>query len=346
MATAPCAQFRASGADGETGGTPDVRILITGGAGYIGSHTAQRFAAAGFEPVVFDNLQTGHRWAVRWGPLAEGDLSDRDRLREALAAYQPEAVIHFAGSAYVGESMQQPGKYFRNNVVNSLNLLDAMADAGVRHIVFSSSCTTYGVPQRLPISEEHPQHAVSPYGESKLFVERALGWYSAPSGLRFAALRYFNAAGAAPDGSIGEVHDPETHLIPLVIQAALGQRPLVEVYGDDYPTPDGTAIRDYVHVQDLAEAHVQALRYLLDGGANVALNLGTGQGHSVRDVIATVERVGGRPVPRRIAPRRPGDPPALVADAAKALTVLGWQPKLSSLDTIVETAWRWHEQRR
>jgi UDP-arabinose 4-epimerase len=323
-----------------------MRVFITGGAGYIGSHTAQRFALAGFEPVVFDNMQTGHRWAVRWGPLAEGDLSDSNRLRDVLARYRPEAVIHFAGSAYVGESMQQPRKYFRNNVVNSLNLLDAMADTGVRHVVFSSSCTTYGTPQRLPIAEDHPQQAVSPYGESKLFVERALGWYSAPYDLHFAALRYFNAAGADPDGTIGEVHDPETHLIPLVIQTALGQRPFVEVYGTDYPTPDGTAIRDYVHVLDLADAHVRALQHLLDGGENVALNLGTGRGHSVLEVIAAVERVGGRPVTMRTAPRRPGDPPSLVADAGKALRVLGWQPQHSSLDTIVQTAWRWHERRQ
>lgn len=322
-----------------------MRVLITGGAGYIGSHTAKRLAAAGIEPVVFDNMQTGHRWAVRWGPLVEGDLSDSAAIRAALAQYRPAAVIHFAASAYVGESMRDPRRYFRNNVVNSLNLLDAIVDAGVKRIVFSSSCTTYGEPERLPLTEEHPQHAVSPYGESKLFVEHALGWYAAPYGLHFAALRYFNAAGADLEGEIGEVHDPETHLIPLVMQAALGRRPAVEVYGTDYPTPDGTAIRDYVHVTDLAAAHLRALHHLIDGGANVAVNLGTGQGHSVREVIAAVERVAGRPVPIRLGPRRPGDPPALVADPTKARTTLGWQPECSDLDTIVRTAWHWQTER-
>jgi UDP-arabinose 4-epimerase len=321
-----------------------MRVLIVGGAGYIGSATAKRFAAAGIEPVVFDNLQTGHRWAVRWGPYVEGDLSDSLVILRALREYQPEAVVHFAGSAYVGESMAQPRQYFRNNVVNSLNLLDAMVDAGVMYVVFSSSCTTYGLPQRLPLAEDHPQHALSPYGESKLFVEHGLRWYSGPYGLHYAALRYFNAAGADADGSIGEVHDPETHLIPLVIQAALGRRPALEVFGTDYPTIDGTAVRDYIHVTDLAEAHLRALRFLLDGGENLELNLGTGQGYTVKEVIAAVERIGGRPVPVRLGPRRPGDAPALVADATRARTVLGWQPECSDLDTIVRTAWRWHEQ--
>jgi UDP-arabinose 4-epimerase len=321
-----------------------MRILITGGAGYIGSHTAKCLAAAGLEPVVFDNMQTGHRWAVRWGPLVDADLSDGAAIRAALAQYQPEVVIHFAASAYVGESMQHPRRYFRNNVVNSLNLLDAMVDAGVKHIVFSSSCTTYGEPEHLPLTEDHPQHAVSPYGESKLFVEHALGWYAAPYGLHFAALRYFNAAGADPEGETGEVHDPETHLIPLVMQAALGRRAAIEIYGTDYPTPDGTAIRDYVHVTDLATAHLRALRYLIDGGDNLAVNLGTGEGHSVREVIAAVERVAGRPVPVRLGPRRPGDPPALVADPAKARAMLGWQPEYSDLATIVRTAWHWQER--
>ena len=323
-----------------------MRVLITGGAGYIGSHTAQRFAASGVEPVAFDNLQTGHRWAVRWGPLVEGDLADGGAIWEALQQYRPEAVIHFAGSAYVGESVQQPRQYFRNNVVNSLNLLDAMVDTGVQYIVFSSSCTTYGEPQRLPLAEDHPQHAVSPYGESKLFVEHALGWYAGPYRLHYAALRYFNAAGADPDGGIGEVHDPETHLIPLAIQAALGQRPALEIFGTDYPTPDGTAIRDYVHVADLAEAHVLALQHLMNGGDNLAANLGTGQGYSVRQMIAAIERIGGRPVPLRIGPRRPGDPPALVADAAKAQRVLHWQPQCSDIDMIIRTAWRWHNERQ
>ena len=321
-----------------------MRVLIVGGAGYIGSATAKCFANAGIEPVVFDNLQTGHRWAVRWGPLVEGDLGDTEAIQGALREYQPEAVVHFAGSAYVGESMAQPRQYFRNNVVNSLNLLDAMVDVGVRYLVFSSSCTTYGLPQRLPLAEDHPQHALSPYGESKLFVEHVLRWYSGPYGLHYAALRYFNAAGADADGSLGEAHDPETHLIPLVMQAALGRRPAVELYGTDYPTVDGTPVRDYVHVADLAEAHLRALRSLMDGSDNLELNLGTGRGYTVKEVIAAVERIGGRAVPVRIGPRRPGDAPALVADASKARALLGWQPVCSDLETIVRTAWRWHSQ--
>jgi UDP-glucose-4-epimerase GalE len=221
-----------------------------------------------------------------------------------------------------------------------------VVDAGVKYVVFSSSCTTYGEPQRLPLAEDHPQHAVSPYGESKLFIEHALRWYSGPYGLRYAALRYFNAAGADPDGEIGEVHDPETHLIPLVIQAALGRRPALEVYGTDYPTADGTAVRDYVHVADLAEAHVRALRFIMGNDQNLQLNLGTGRGYSVREVIGAVERIGGRPVPLRTGPRRAGDPAALVADATAANTQLGWQPRVSDLDTIVRTAWRWHAERQ
>lgn len=319
-----------------------MRILITGGAGYIGSHTAQRMAAADFEPIIFDNLSTGHHWAVQWGSLVTGDLRDRKQVQEALVTYQPEAVIHFAANAYVGESVQNPRKYFQNNVVGSLNLLDAMVDAGVRYLIFSSSCTTYGLPQQLPLTEDHPQHAVSPYGESKLFVEHALQWYAEPYGLHYVALRYFNAAGADPNGRIGELHAPETHLIPLAIQAALGQHPALEIFGSDYPTPDGTAIRDYVHVVDLAAAHMLALQYLLNGGDNVAVNLGTGRGYSVQEVIHMVEQVGGRPVPTRQGPRRPGDPPALVADPTRAAQLLHWQPQYSDLASIVQTAWHWH----
>ncbi|MCL4545311.1 MAG: UDP-glucose 4-epimerase GalE [Chloroflexi bacterium] len=321
-----------------------MRVLVTGGAGYIGSHTTRRLAAAGFETAVFDNLGTGHRWAVRWGPLFEGDLNDEQALAAAFATFRPDAVVHFAASAYVGESVQYPRKYFHNNVVASLSLLDAMLDFNVKTIVFSSSCTTYGMPQRLPLTEDHPQAAVSPYGESKLFVEHALRWYAQAYGLRFAALRYFNAAGADPDGELGEVHHPETHLIPLAIQAAAGQRPLLEVYGDDYPTPDGTAIRDYIHVADLAEAHALALQHLTRGGESLAVNLGTGRGYSVREVLTTVERIGGLRVPTHVGPRRSGDPPALVADPTQALRVLDWRPQYSSLETIVQTAWRWHAE--
>jgi UDP-glucose-4-epimerase GalE len=322
-----------------------MRVLVTGGAGYIGSHTCKALARAGFEPVAFDNLRTGHRWAVKWGPLVEADLADRDAILEALRAHRVEAVIHFAASAYVGESMQNPRKYFRNNVVNTLNLLEAMQDAGVDIIVFSSSCAAYGIPARVPIPEDHPCRPISPYGESKLFVERALEWYGRAYGLRWISLRYFNAAGADPDGELGEVHEPETHLIPLAIEAALGRRLCLEIYGTDYPTPDGTAVRDYVHVQDLARAHVLALGYLLSGGEGVCLNLGTGRGHSVREVIGAVERVGGREVPVREAPRRPGDPPILVAAPGEAERSLGWRPECTELLDIVETAWEWHARR-
>lgn len=320
------------------------RVLVTGGAGYIGSHTAKALAGVGWEPIVLDNLSTGHQWAVKWGPLERADLAEVERVRQVIEQYKVEAVIHFAGSAYVGESMVNPQKYFRNNVGNTLNLLDAMRDTGVKHIVFSSTCATYGVPQTDPIPEDHPQVPVNVYGESKLSAERAIRWYGHAYGLRWLVLRFFNAAGADPGGELGEVHDPEPHLIPLVIQAALGQRPGVEIYGTDYPTPDGTAVRDYTHVLDLAQAHIKALRYLLDGGESVALNLGKGKGHSVREVIQTVERVSGLSVPVKEVSRRQGDPPVLVADARKAEQVLGWQAEWEDLDRIVKTAWDWHSQ--
>ena len=322
-----------------------MRVLVTGGAGYVGSHTTKVLVHSGFQPVVLDSLQAGHRWAARWGPLVVGDLADTGLLQAVLREYRVEAVIHFAAHAYVAESIADPRKYFRNNVANTLNLLEAMLDNGVRHIVFSSSCAGYGIPEAIPIREDHPQRPVNPYGESKVFVERVLDWYGRACGLRWMALRYFNAVAADPEGEIGEEHEPETHLLPLVIQAALGQRPFVEIYGTDYPTPDGTAIRDYVHVTDLGEAHVLALRYLADGGSSLALNLGTGKGHSVREVIQAVERVGGRRVPVREAGRRAGDPPALVADASRAVQVLGWRPRYPELDSLVEAAWRWHTSR-
>jgi len=317
-------------------------VLVTGGAGYIGSQTAKQLAQAGHQPVVADNLSCGHERAVKWGPFERGDLADRAWVEEVLRRHRIEAVVHFAASTYVGESMTAPGKYFRNNTVNSLHLLEAMTAAGVEHIVFSSSCATYGVPRELPIAESHPQAPVNPYGESKLFVERMLHWFGEAHGLRSAALRYFNAAGADPDGAIGEDHDPETHLLPLVIDAALGRRPPVGVFGTDYPTPDGTAIRDYIHVADLADAHLAALDYLRRGGASTAVNLGTGRGHSVLEVITAVERVGGKAVPRNHVPRRAGDPPSLVADATRAAAVLSWTPRFPELQTIVEHAWRWH----
>jgi UDP-arabinose 4-epimerase len=321
----------------------DMRVLVTGGAGYIGSQTAKALASSGFEPVVLDNFSTGHRESVKWGPQVEADLADRNAIRQVLATYKVRSVIHFAASAYVGESVDHPRKYFRNNVVNTLNLLEALVDAGIRQVVFSSSCATYGAPAKIPIVEDQVQIPVNPYGESKRFVENVLHWFGLAYGLRCIALRFYNAAGADPEGEVGEDHDPETHLIPSAIQAATGQRRSMELYGTDYPTPDGTAIRDYIHVADLAEAHVLALQHLSTAQpGGMALNLGTGKGHSVREVIAAVERVGGRPVPVREMARRAGDPPVLIADAGKARRVLGWQPRLSSLETIVETAWRWH----
>src|SRR6202048_765098 len=320
-----------------------MRVLITGGAGYIGSHTAKALARVGIEPVIYDNLSTGHRWAVKWGPLVEADLCDYQALKETIEQYDITAAIHFAAHAYVGESVREPRKYFQNNVTNTLNLLDALLDAGVDRVVFSSSCAVYGIPHSTkPISEDNPKLPVNPYGESKLFIERVLDWYGRAYGLRWAALRYFNAAGADPDGELGEVHDPETHLLPLVIDAAMGKLSFVEVFGVDYPTADGTCIRDYIHVSDLAEAHVLALQQLLSGSESFAVNLGTGRGASVREIVAAVERVVGVKVEVRQASRRPGDPPVLVADPARAENLLHWRPKLSSLQNIVSTAWDWH----
>lgn len=317
-------------------------ILISGGAGYIGSHTAKSLSRSGFEPVVYDNLSTGHRWAVKWGPLVEADLSDQASLKQTLKQYNVTAAIHFAAHAYVGESVREPRRYFENNVTNTLHLVHALLDAGVNHIVFSSSCAVYGEPQSFPISESHSKLPVNPYGESKLFIERVLDWYGRAYGLRWAALRYFNAAGADPDGELGEVHNPETHLVPRLIEAALGRLESVEIYGADYSTDDGTAVRDYVHVLDLAEAHVATLQYLLSGGKSFSANLGTGRGASVREVITAVERVSRTRIKTKLALRRPGDPPVLIADSTNAEKLLDWRPRLSSLDDIVSSAWDWH----
>ena len=321
-------------------------ILVTGGAGYVGSHACKALAAAGWRPVVYDNLSRGRRAAVRWGPLVEGDLADRAAVMAALSAHNIGAVMHFAAFAYVGESVGDPELYYHNNLGGTLSLLSAMRAAGVATLVFSSTCAVYGVPASVPIREDCPKVPLNPYGETKLAIERALHWYSGAYGLRHAALRYFNAAGCDPEGEIGEDHDPETHLIPRVLRAALGTAEPVEIYGTDYPTPDGTAIRDYIHVTDLADAHVKALADLAAGGDSMALNLGTGSGASVREVVAAVERVAGRRVPKREAARRPGDPPELVADPALARARLGWQPRHSDLDTIVGTALAWETRRR
>ena len=319
-------------------------ILVTGGAGYVGSHACKALAKAGYVPVVFDNLSRGHREAVRWGPLVEGDLSDRAALLAAIEQYSVAAVMHFAAFAYVGESVADPELYYRNNVGGTLILLGAMREAGIGSIVFSSTCAVYGIPEKIPMREDTPLGPVNPYGETKLAIERALRWYGPAYGIRFAALRYFNAAGADPEGELGERHDPETHVIPLAIRAGLGRAGSISIFGTDYPTKDGTAIRDYIHVADLADAHVRALGYLDKGGDSAAINLGTGSGTSVLELLASVERVGGRKVPRRLAPRREGDPPALVADPGRAAELLGWRATQSDIDTIVRTAMAWHGQ--
>ena len=321
-------------------------ILVTGGAGYIGSHACKALAKAGYEPVSYDSLVRGHREAVRWGPLVEGDLADRELLAATMKRHAVAAVMHFAAFAYVEESVKRPELYFRNNVINSLGLFETMLAAKVKRIVFSSTCATYGVPTEMPIRETTPQRPVNPYGEGKLMVERALSWLGPAHGLTHTCLRYFNAAGADPDGETGEDHDPETHLIPLILDAALKRRSRIDIYGTDYPTPDGTAVRDYIHVQDLAEAHVKALQYLEGGGESVALNLGTGRGCSVRETIAAAERVTGLAIPKQESPRRAGDPPMLVADPSLAGKVLGWQARMSGMDNIIATAWAWHNRRQ
>jgi UDP-glucose 4-epimerase len=318
-----------------------MRILVTGGAGYIGSHAVRLFLGRGHDVWVYDNLAMGHRAAVPGDRLIVGDLAELPRLDHALVMQRIEAVVHFAAFAFVGESVRDPGKYYQNNLVNTLNLMDCLRRQGIGKFVFSSTCATYGVPQQVPITEEEPQRPINPYGRAKLAVEQALADYAAAYGWGYAALRYFNAAGAAADGSIGEDHDPETHLIPLAIYAAQGRRPHLEIFGTDYPTPDGTCIRDYVHVDDLAEAHLLALERL-QPGQGLRYNLGTGRGYSVREVIRCVEEVSGRPVPVKEGPRRPGDPPVLVAAADKVRSELGWQPRYGELRPIVETAWNWH----
>ena len=320
-------------------------VLIVGGAGFIGSQTAKHVAAAGLTPVVFDNLSSGHRWALRWGAFEEGDLADRAALDRVLEKHAVTAVIHFAGFIQVGESVRDPRKYFQNNVTATLTLLDALVARGVRDIVFSSSAAVYGAPVRVPLDEGHPIEPLSPYGDSKAMVERFLRWYGDAYGLRWAALRYFNAAGADPDGELGEEHESESHLIPLALAAALGG-PGLSVFGTDYPTPDGTAIRDYVHVADLADAHVLALRHLAGGGPSFAANVGTGIGHSVRAVLDSVERIAGHPVVRTEVARRAGDSPELVADSRKLQSLLGWRPKYPELDVMVEHAHRWRTARR
>jgi len=317
-------------------------VLVTGGAGYIGSHAAKALSRAGHQVVVFDNFVAGHREAAKYGELVEGDIVDTAAVRAALGRFGVDAVMHFAAYLDVGESVREPAKYYRNNVGGALSVLEAMAMQSVRAFVFSSTCATYGEHTDMPIVETHAQRPINSYGESKLAVERALPHFERAHGIQSVALRYFNAAGADPEGEIGEDHAPEIHVIPRAIDATAGGRGL-QVFGDDYPTPDGTCQRDYVHVSDLADAHVLALESVVRTGRSAAYNLGTGTPRSVKEVIAAVEEVAGRPVPWTLAPRRPGDPAILYASPRKAETELGWRPRFPELQAIVRTAWAWHQ---
>ena len=322
------------------------RVLVTGAAGYVGSHTCKALARRGFDPIGLDSLERAGVRELPWAPVEIIDTADFNGISRVLEKYRPAAVVHFAAYAYVGESVANPLSYYRNNLSGSITLLDAVQAAGIGNFVFSSSCATYGIPLRVPIEEDHPQNPVNPYGSSKLMVERVLQDSDQAYGVRHVALRYFNAAGADPEGEIGECHEPETHAIPLAIRVALGEQKAFEIYGTDYPTPDGTAVRDYVHVTDLARAHVGALEYLLDGGRSTAFNLGTGVGHSVKQVVKAVEEVTGRRVTTNSAPRREGDPPVLIANPARANQVLNWTAEIAGLTDIVRTAVQWHQKWR
>ncbi len=322
-----------------------MKVLVTGGAGYIGAHAVRELKKAGYEVVILDNLVYGHRELAQGERLIVGDLENRALLEQLFAEHRFEAVMHFAAYAYVGESVENPAKYYRNNVAATLNLLDAMREAKVNRFIFSSTCATYGEPKEVPVPESHPQNPINPYGASKLMVERILADYSKAYSLKYVALRYFNAAGADESGEIGEDHNPETHLIPLVLDAALGRRKHITIYGTDYDTPDGTCIRDYIHVTDLANAHVLGLKYLENGGESDVFNLGNGNGFSVREVIETARKVTGREIPVVEGARRAGDPAQLIGSAEKAKKMLGWNPKFNQLETIIATAWKWHQKR-
>lgn len=323
-------------------------ILVTGGAGYIGSHAVLALQRAGYEVLVLDNLVYGHQELVEDTLKVElilGNTTDRPLLDQIFASRAIAAVMHFAAYTYVGESVTDPAKYYQSNVVGTLTLLEAMLAAQVKRFVFSSTCATYGVPQFIPLTEDHPQNPISPYGTTKLMVERILADFSTAYGMKSVYFRYFNAAGADPEGRLGEDHNPESHLIPLVLMTALGKRPSISIFGTDYPTPDGTCIRDYIHVTDLADAHVLGLKYLLEGGQTNVFNLGNGNGFSVREVIETARRITEREIPVVECDRRPGDPPILVGSAERARSILGWQPQYADLDQIIAHAWNWHQKR-
>jgi len=319
-------------------------VLVTGGAGYIGSHTCKALSQAGYQPVVLDNLVYGHDWAVKWGPLEVFDTSDSAAIEAVIERYKPIAAIHFAAYAYVGESVTNPAKYYRNNVIGTIKLLDALYAGGVDKLIFSSTCATYGIPDGKTISELQLQRPINPYGHTKLMVEQILRDYDAAYGLRSIALRYFNAAGADPDCEIGENHNPETHLIPLVLDAAGGKRDNITIFGTDYDTPDGTCVRDYIHVTDLAAAHLLALEMLKNGNKTDAYNVGVGHGWSVREVIDAARRLTGKKIEVVEGERRPGDPPFLVAESNRIRDEFGWEPSYSALDSIIETAWSWHQK--
>lgn len=320
-----------------------LKVLVTGGAGYIGSQVALDLAREGHDPVILDNLGKGHREAVIKGTFIQGEISDFDLVTEVIAREKVEAVIHLAAHSLVGESVKDPAKYFRNNIGNGQALLDALVAGGVKYLVFSSTAAVYGEPEQVPIPEDHPKNPTNPYGFSKLTFEGILQFYEQAYGLRFMSLRYFNAAGADPEAEIGEDHHPESHLIPIVLQTALGARDHLELYGTDYPTPDGTCVRDYIHVADLSQAHLLALKALAAGGNSAIYNLGNGQGYSNKEVIETARRVTGKEIRVLDGPRRPGDPAVLVASSAKIKAELGWNPKYPDLEQIIATAWRWHQ---
>lgn len=319
-------------------------ILIVGGAGYIGSHVNKLLNRSGFKTVVFDNLFRGNRDFVKWGEFVLGDLADKDQIRLCFRKYPIEAVMHFSAFAYVGESVVHPARYYLNNVANTLNLLEVMTESNVRYFIFSSTCATYGIPEEIPIGEDHPQKPINPYGKSKLMIEEILEDYDKAYDIRHINLRYFNAAGADPEVEIGERHDPETHLIPLAIYSALGMNDSVKIFGTDYPTKDGTCIRDYIHVADLSDAHMKALEYLMDKDNSDSFNLGNGIGHSVREIIDAVKRISGKDFKVTESERREGDPPVLISNYKKAGEILDWRPQYADIDTIVETAYRWHSR--